>query len=74
MHNILAQLPPELTGVFTEKNLKWAILAWFIVTNAGRFYSAVRNGGGLRGIYRGLIFGENTPKAVADDYKPEKPV
>lgn len=37
----------------------------------GRAYTAIRNGGGLMGIWNGLVFGTNVPKAVATDYKVE---
>jgi hypothetical protein len=37
----------------------------------GRAYSAIRNGGGLIGIWNGLVFGTNVPKVVATDYKAE---
>lgn len=37
----------------------------------GRAYTAIRNGGGLMGIWNGLVFGTNVPKAVAVDYKAD---
>lgn len=34
-------------------------------------YSAIRAGGGLVGIYRGIVFGENMPRQVVTDYAKE---
>lgn len=34
-------------------------------------YSALRSGGGIVGIYRGIVFGENMPKPVVKDYAEE---
>lgn len=55
-------LPPELAALFTERTLVYATAAWLLLQNAGRLYWAVRNGGGLVSIWRGLIYGANSPK------------
>jgi hypothetical protein len=39
----------------------------------GNAYSALKHGGGLVGIFRGILFGENVPAAVAKDYEKPKP-
>lgn len=59
--NILAQLPPEIAGLFTERHLVYATAAWLMIQNVGRIYHAIRSGGGLRGIWRGLVYGANVP-------------
>lgn len=38
----------------------------------GRVYKSIRSGGGIRGIYRGLVYGENVPKNVLEDYPTPK--
>jgi len=37
----------------------------------GEAFSSLRNGGGLVGLWRTLLYGQNLPKAIADDYKEE---
>ena len=59
---LLAQMPPELSALFTERTLVYATAGWLLITNLGRLLSAIRKGGGLISIWRGLIYGENTPK------------
>lgn len=79
--NILAQLPPEIAGLLTEHTLVYATAAWVLLQNIGRIYQAIQSGGGLLGIWRGLVFGANVPhegqelparaaKTRIDDPKP----
>ena len=58
---MMAQIPPEIAGLFTEKTLVWATAGWLLIQNLGRAYQAIRNGGGLVSIWRGLVYGTNTP-------------
>ena len=58
---MLAQLPPEISGIFTQKTMAYAMAGWFILQNLGRVYQALRSGGGLVSIWRGLIYGTNVP-------------
>jgi len=57
-----------------------ATVKWlFIFRLLAEAYSALRSGGGILGIYRGVVYGENMPKVVTRDYakelklSPEKP-
>jgi len=43
----------------------YALLALLTVPHIGRGYHALRNGGGLVSIYRGIVFGTNTPAPAA---------
>jgi hypothetical protein len=59
---MIAQIPAELSALFTQQHLVWATAAWLLLQNAGRAYHAVAAGGGLVSIWRGLIFGTNVPR------------
>jgi hypothetical protein len=37
----------------------------------GEIYSSLKNGGGLVGVWRAIIYGQNVPKAIASDYHEE---
>lgn len=53
---------------------KWNIFglnAVVIVRVLGEVYSTLKNGGGLLGIGRAIIYGQNVPKAIAHDYHEE---
>ncbi len=55
------EIPPEL---LSRPLREWQLNITSIAIAAmllGRAYKAVRAGGGLRGIWRGLLYGENTP-------------
>jgi hypothetical protein len=65
-------IPAELLNAPLDKwqlNLTTLALIGMIL---GRAYKAIRQGGGLRGIYRGLVYGENVPNEVKKitDEKP----
>jgi hypothetical protein len=71
IHALNAVIPPRYQAAF-------AFLA-IVIRFSGELFSAIKSRGGLRGIYRGLILGENVPKPIAEDYshelkiKPETP-
>ena len=67
MQNLLAQIPPELAALFTQKALVWATASWLLLQNVGRIYWAIRNGGGLLSIWRGLVYGANAPAQPTQD-------
>ena len=54
MNDLMNLIPPEYAIYGT--------LAWVVIQAAGRAYSAIAKGGGLKGIWDGLVFGTNTPK------------
>lgn len=56
VNQIGAVIPPKYQSLLTLIVLLGMVL--------GRVYHAVRNGGGLVSIWRGLLFGTNTPKPV----------
>jgi len=61
-------LPPELLD---KKVSDWqlnGVTILLIVQVLGRAFASVSNGGGLVGIFRGIVFGTNTPKQP----QPEK--
>lgn len=67
-------MPPDLSTDLTGIPLQWQI--YFIygglaVKYLAEFYSSVRAGGGMKRIIMSFWFGENIPKKIADDYKPE---
>ncbi len=66
-------IPPEVASVpikqlFTQINLTTCALLAMIL---GRVYKALRQGGGLKGLYQGIMFGTNIPSPVAKDYASE---
>ena len=70
-----AQDLPAVPAEYLSKPLKeWQLdvttgtIALFVL---GRAYKSIRQGGGLVGLVRGLLYGENVPNAVAKDYCAE---
>lgn len=62
------------TAMAADDWTKWNIFglnAVVIVRVLGEIYSALKNGGGLLGIGRAIIYGQNVPKAIAHDYHEE---
>lgn len=60
----------DLTGLPAHLQLN-LVTAIVVLKLLGQFYSAVRNGGGLKRILMAFWLGENLPKCVAQDYKDE---
>jgi hypothetical protein len=58
---MIAQIPPEIAALFTQKALLWATAGWLLLQNLGRIYHAIASGGGLVSIWHGVIFGTNVP-------------
>jgi hypothetical protein len=56
------QIPPELLNTPVQDWQLNGVTLVLGVMLAGRLYSAIRRGGGLKGLWRGLVFGENIPK------------
>lgn len=56
-------LPPEISNAIPSKWLVYATAGWLLLQNVGRIVQAIRGGGGLVGIWNGLMYGtnENTP-------------
>ncbi len=53
---------------------KWrlnGLTAYAIIRVVGQAYAALRAGGGLKGIYNALVYGENAPRALLADYGHE---
>lgn len=66
----------ELFTKLPAQYVAYATAAWVLVQSLGRAYSAIRKGGGLKGIWDGLIYGTNTPKnekTTASDSTPARP-
>lgn len=61
---------PDLTGLSPELQLR-IIQGYLLLKIIGSLYSAIRTGGGLKRIMTTFWLGENIPKPVAADYKPE---
>ena len=53
--------PEDMIEHIPDKYKTWVFLALLVIPYITRAYHAVRNGGGLRGIYRSILFGTNTP-------------
>lgn len=47
------------------------ITAYAVIRVFGQAYAALRAGGGLKGIYNALVYGENAPRAILSDYAHE---
>jgi hypothetical protein len=60
---MLETLPPDIVNAIPPKWLVYATAGWLLLQNVGRIFQAIRGGGGLLGIWNGLIYGtnENTP-------------
>jgi hypothetical protein len=66
----MSELTSDLAGVPLQYQvyITWALLG---IKYLAELYSSVRAGGGMRRIIMSFWFGENIPKKIADDYKPE---
>jgi len=60
-----------LNAVLPEQHRGTVALVLVLVRYSGEIFSALRNRGGLRGIYRGVVFGENVPRPISNDYSRE---
>lgn len=47
------------------------LTAYAIIRILGQAYAAIRAGGGLKGIFNALVYGENAPKVIMQDYHQE---
>jgi hypothetical protein len=54
-----AALPATVPQDWVAGFSKWGFVAMLV----GRAFAALRNGGGLIGVWRGILFGTNTPKS-----------
>lgn len=66
-------VPPDLAEKpikdwFTQLNILTLVVVGRL---AGELIGALRNQGGLVGIFRAVVFGQSVPKAIAVDYKQE---
>ena len=67
------------TDIFTAISafipIKWVALGVALIPVIGRCYDSLRNGGGLRGMWRALYLGRSVDTAVqvAKDQAPVKP-
>lgn len=62
------------TAINQDDWTKWNIFglnAVVVLRVLGEVYAALKNGGGLIGIWRAIIYGQNVPKPIAQDYKHE---
>ena len=55
-------IPPELLNSPVQEWQLNGVTLVLAVMLVGRLYSAIRKGGGIKGLWRGLVFGENQPK------------
>jgi hypothetical protein len=62
----MTPLPPEVANTIPPKWLVYATAAWLLLQNAGRVYQAIRNGGGLVGVWRGVMYGSNVPVKLVE--------
>lgn len=46
-------------------------LILLVIRVAGEAFSSLKNGGGLIGLGRSILYGQNVPKPIAQDYKAE---
>jgi hypothetical protein len=60
-----------LNQIIPAKYAAHLSLFLLVVRFSGEAFSAIKSRGGLRGIYRGLLLGENMPRVVTDDYSKE---
>ena len=52
----------DLINQLSPSHVAYATAAWVLIQALGRAYAAIVKGGGLKGIWAGLLFGTNTPK------------
>jgi len=55
-----------ILNLLPERWRGYAVAAVALAPVAGRAYHALRSGGGLRGVWRGILFGTNSPGAPAN--------
>ena len=62
-----------ITELLTSANLDSGkiALAVIVLRVLGEAFSALKNGGGLVGLFRTICYGEGIPKAIAHDYHEE---
>lgn len=64
-------IPAEmLSRPFSEWQLNLTTL-FLMLMLAGRLFKSLKSGGGLIGIWRGILYGENIPTPIAKDYARE---
>ena len=63
-----------LTALSAFMPVKYVALGIALIPVIGRMYDSLRNGGGIRGVWRALYLGRSTdtPTAVAKDQAPIK--
>lgn len=52
----------DLIKLLSPEHVTYATAVYVLCQSLGRVYAAIVKGGGLKGIWSGLIFGTNTPK------------
>jgi hypothetical protein len=50
----------QIEKVIPAKYLPWLAIAAWLVPYLGRAYTALKNGGGIYGVYRAIVFGSTT--------------
>lgn len=65
-------LPPDMLDTNVRDWQLNGVTLLLLIQVLGRVWSALRKGGGLVGIWKGIVFGENVPKEVAA-MMPEPP-
>ena len=62
----MEQIPTELLNT-NLKDIQLNVLTLIIITQVlGRAYAGLKSGGGLVGLWRGIVFGQNTPKETKE--------
>lgn len=62
-------IPAEVIKVLPPNVAAYASLIAVVVFALGRAYHAIRGGGGLIALWRGLLYGTNSPKSTNDTTK-----
>lgn len=58
-------MPPDMLDTNIRNWQLNGVTLLFLIQVLGRVWSGLKNGGGIVGVWKGIVFGENVPKEVA---------
>ena len=68
------KIPSQLLSIPLKDWQANLTTVFVVVMILGRAFKAIKSGGGLRGLYRGLVYGENAPPPRRHSFRQRQPV